>query len=387
MSHPAPQMRHLPQSMHNPLTRLPVCLRIRSIVVTSRDTCHVLIEVPRSLREQVSLQAGVLTRQQALNAGLPGEVVAWRVRSERWATIYPGIYATFTGPVSRTARLWAIALYAGPQARLSHQTAAELHRLSDEHCPLVHVSIPGSRRVRAPEGVVVHRRARLDSPWRPVGLPPHTFIDETIIDLVAAAADLDEVIAIVTGAFGRKLASEAHLKRLAGERARLRWRKELGQLIEECARGAHSPLEYRHDRDVQRAHGLPEPVKQARFRKQDGSWGYRDRCYPQYGGLVIELDGKRFHREEQRGRDTDRDNEAAVSGATLRYGWDSVTRTPCETAKQQAEALRNRGWTGSLNPCSPSCRAVPAQVNDRRDDLQGPLPGTTAGGRRRTSIR
>jgi very-short-patch-repair endonuclease len=326
-------------------------------------------EVPRSLREQVSLQAGVISRQQALSAGLPGEVVAWRVRSGRWTTIYPGIYTTFTGAVSRNAQLWATVLYAGPQAQLSHHTAAELHRLSDEPCPLVHVSIPGSRRVRPPDGVLIHRRSRLASPWQPVGLPPHTFIDETIIDLVGAALNLDEVIAVVTSAFGRKLASEAHLKRLAAERARLRWRKELDQIIDECVRGGHSPLEYRHDRDVQRAHGLPEPVKQARFRKQDGSWGYRDRFYPQYGGLVIELDGKRFHPEEQRGQDTERDNQAAVTGATLRYGWDSVTRRPCETAKQQAEALRNRGWTGRLTACSPSCRAIAGQPSPQPGQL------------------
>jgi hypothetical protein len=316
-------------------------------------------EVPRNLRERARLQAGVVSRQQALKAGLPKEVVGWSVRSGRWPPVYPGVYATFTGPISRSARLWAIVLYAGPQARLSHETAAELHRLSDERCPLVHVTIPAARRVRPPQGVVVHRSSHLSGVWQPVGMPPHTFIDETIIDLVAAAANLDEVIGLVTTAFGRRLGSESHLKRAAAERPRVRWRQELYEIIGECARGAYSPLEYRHDRDVQQAHGLPEPVKQARFRQRDGSWGYRDRYYPQYGGLVIELDGKRFHPEDQRGRDTERDNQAAVTGATLRYGWDAITCRPCETAEQQAAALRTRGWAGTLTPCSSACRAAP----------------------------
>ena len=109
---------------------------------------------------------------------------------------------------------------------------------------------------------------------------------------------------------------------------------------------------------MQRAHGLPEPVKQAKFLKPDGGGGYRDRCYPEYGRLVIELDGKRFHPDEQRGRDRERDNQAAVTGSTLRYGWNDVTRKACETAEQEAAALRHRGWTGTLTPCSPSCRAV-----------------------------
>lgn len=315
-------------------------------------------EIPRGLRERVRLQAGVVARQQALKAGMTGDAIAWSVRSGRWRQIYPGVYGTFTGPITRSARLWAVVLYAGPQARLSHETAAELHRLSDEQCPLVHVTIPVTRKAKAPKGVVIHRSCHIGSPWRPVGVPPHTFIDETIIDLVDAATNLDDVIALVTAAFGRNLASEAHLRRAAAERKKLRWRQDLDEIIAEGARGTHSALEYRHDRDVQRAHGLPEPVRQAKFRKGDGTWGYRDRCYPRYGGLVIELDGKRFHPDELRGRDRDRDNQAAVTGSTLRYGWEDVTRKPCETARQEADALRHRGWPGTLKRCSPTCLAV-----------------------------
>jgi hypothetical protein len=329
-------------------------------------------DVPPSLRSQVGLQAGVVSRQQALRAGVPAEVIAWRVRSERWAAIHPGIYATFSGSASRVAHLWAAVLYAGPQARLSHQTAAELLRLSDERSPQVHVTIPDRRRVRPQDGVVVHRAARLGRPWQPPGLPPHTFIEDTIVDLIAVAATLDEVLALVTAGFGRGLALEPHLRRAAAERGRLRWRRELDQIIAECARGAHSVLEYRYDRDVQRAHGLPEAERQAKFRQPDGTLGYRDRAYPQFGGLVIELDGRRFHPPEQRGQDIRRDNQAAVAGATLRYDWSAVTRRACETARQQAQALRNRGWTGQLTPCSPECRAVAAQP--------GPCPASRATG-------
>jgi hypothetical protein len=127
---------------------------------------------------------------------------------------------------------------------------------------------------------------------------------------------------------------------------------------------------------VQRAHGLPEPVKQARFRKPDGTWGYRDRHYPDYGGLAIELDGKRFHPDERRGHDQDRDNTAAVSGATLRYGWTDVTQQACETARQEADALRNRGWSGDLVPCSPACRAT---STGRPGPLPRPAKAGTAG--------
>ena len=198
---------------------------------------------------------------------------AWRVRSGRWATIYPGSYATFSGPVPRTARLWAAVLYAGTRARLSHETAAELLGLTDETSPYVHVTIPGSRRVRAPGGVIVHRASYLGRPWTPPGLPPHTFIEDTLVDLIAAASGVDEVIALVSAAFGRGLASAPHLRRAAAERGRLRWRRELAEIIDGCAAGAHSVLEYRHDRDVQRAHGLPAAVPPSRAARA----GYRPR--------------------------------------------------------------------------------------------------------------
>jgi hypothetical protein len=268
----------------------------------------------------------------------------------------------FTGEMTRDAWLWAAVLYAGRGAYLSHETAAEINRLGDSQSAVINVTIPANRRVRAPKGVVIHISSHKPMVWSPPGIPPYSIAEATVIDLAQSATDKDNVIALITSGFNRKLLTESHLKAVAQTRRKLRWRHELDEIISMAAGGAHSVLEYRHDLDVQRAHGLPEPVKQARFRKPDGTNGYRDRYYPEYGGLVIELDGERFHRDEQRSRDQERDNQAAVTGSTLRYGWSDVTHKSCETAKQEADALRNRGWIGKLKQCSPSCRAVTGAV-------------------------
>jgi hypothetical protein len=318
----------------------------------------VLSDIPGPVRLQVREQGGVITRRQAVQAGLSVDKITWLLKRGDWRQVHRAVYVTFTGPVSRSARLWAAVLYAGPGAYLSHETAAEINGLNDGESQAINVTIPASRRISAPPGVVIHRSSRQAMTWRPPGMPPYTVAEETVIDLAQAASAVDDVIALVTRGYGRRLLREGLLQDLAQARKKLRWRYELAEVIQAAAGGAHSPLEYRHDRDVQRAHGLPEPVKQDRFRKADGGWGFRDRCYPQFGRLVIELDGRRFHPEEQRGQDTKRDNQVAVTGATLRYGWDDVTRMACETAKQEAAALRSRGWTGVLTPCSPSCRAV-----------------------------
>jgi hypothetical protein len=318
----------------------------------------VLNDIPASARRKAREQGGVITRRQAIQAGLSADKIAWLLKRGDWCQVHRGVYVTFTGPAGRSALLWAAVLYAGRGAYLSHETAAEINGLSDGESPAISITIPASRRVSAPAGVVIRHSSRKAMTWRPPGMPPYTGAEETVIDLAQAAAAEEEVIALVTRGFGRRLLNEQRLLTLARSHKKLRWRHELDEIVPAAAGGAHSSLEYRHDRDVQRAHGLPEPVKQDRFRKPDGGWGYRDRCYPEYGRLVIELDGRRFHPDEQRGRDTERDNQAAVAGATLRYGWDDVTRKACETAEQEAAALRNRGWTGTLTPCSPSCRAV-----------------------------
>jgi hypothetical protein len=282
-----------------------------------------------------------------------------KVTSRHWRHIYPRVYATFTGPFTPDASLWAVLLYAGKGAQLSHETAAELLRLSDQRCPLIHVTIPAERRVRPVTGIVIHRSSYLEAGWRFArGVPPHTWTEETIIDLVDAAANFDDAVGWITAGFQRNLAGEARLKAVLAARKKLRWRDRLDEIIPMAAAGTHSPLEYRYDRDVERAHGLPPARRQVPFMKPDGTRGYRDRCYDQYG-LVIELDGKRFHGEDQSDRDRRRDNNAVVTtGATLRYGWEEVTSTPCETAAQLFAALRARGYQGTLKPCSAACTAL-----------------------------
>ena len=323
------------------------------------------------LRDLAGDQAGVLTRAQALDAGMSLGALRARADFGRWQRIHPGVYATFTGVIERETRLWAAVLAAGPGALLSHETAAEINRLTDRQSPFIHVTIPASRRARAPEGVRIHLSSHLSLGWRFArGVPPHTFAEETVIDLVHAATDLNDVIALVTGGFGKKRVSQGRLTEVAAARKKLRWRGDLDEIIAAAAGGAHSVIEFRYDRDVEQAHGLPSAAKQVRYTKPDGRRGYRDRCYEQFR-LIVELDGKQYHLLEHRGRDQDRDNDAtATVGSTLRYGWVDVTTRRCESARQVHAALVRRGYAGPLRPCSPTCAAFaargrPASMGDR----------------------
>jgi hypothetical protein len=290
--------------------------------------------------------------------------VRWAVRRGTWQQVYPGVYAAFTGPVRRRAQLWAALLHAGEGAILSHETAAELVGLTDRQSALISITIPNGRRVVAPRGVKIHITRQAGARWRyALGIPPHTLAEDTIIDLVNAAVSLDDAVGWVTAGFARHLTGEWPLRQAIAARARVRWRDQLDVVITLAAGGTHSVLEYRYDRDVERAHSLPRAARQAPFTKPDGSRGFRDRCYERYGPLVIELDGKRYHPDESRHHDRARDNQAAAQGgSTLRYDWNDVTRRACETASQVYAALRERGYQGQIGPCSPGCRAVGARA-------------------------
>jgi hypothetical protein len=322
--------------------------------------------IPASLRALTRDQAGVITRWQAIDAGMSSGAIAARIKFGRWRRVHFGVYATFTGPMTRDAQLWAAVLAAGPGAHLSHETAAEINRLTDRQSPFIHVTIPANRRITPPKGVIIHISSNLTFGWRFArGFPPYTFAEETVVDLVHAATDLNDVIAYVTGGFAKKRVSEGRLREVATARKKLRWRGDLNEVIVAGAGGAHSVIEYRYDHDVEQAHGLPVAAKQVAYTKPDGSRGYRDRYYEKYK-LIVELDGKQYHPLEHQGRDQDRDNDAtATVGSTLRYGWVDVTSQRCGSARQVHAALARRGYAGPFTPCSPTCAAF-ADAADRQ---------------------
>jgi hypothetical protein len=311
------------------------------------------------LDELVARQHGVLTRQQAFACGVTRAAIAAHLRAGRWQRLLGRVYAVFTGQPSRRSWLWAVALRAGRDAVLSHETAAELVGLRDEPAPVVHVTVPADRRVSRIPGAAVHLSARVGAARHPSRLPPQTRVEDTVLDLVDRAGSLDEALGWVTRAAGRRLTTAGRLRAAMARRTRLRWRAELSMALREVAAGCHSILELRYLRDVERAHGLPPAERQAVRRRRSGRW-YDDVHYRGYWTRV-ELDGRVAHPVDARGRDRLRDNAAAVAGDTvLRYGWPDVTADPCACAVQVAAVLRQHGWTGQLRPCWPGCPAAAA---------------------------
>jgi very-short-patch-repair endonuclease len=285
----------------------------------------------------------------------------------RWQPLYRGVYATFTGRPSRDALLWGAVLRAGPGAALSYGTAAELDRLADKPSTCIHVTVSPARQItlssceceRSTPKIILHRSTRLDQARHPVRTPPRTRIEETTLDLIQVSPSIDEALAWLASACGRRLTTPGRLLSSMVARSRLRWRAELVSALADVGNGVHSVLEWHYVRDVERSHGLPRANRQV-LSRIGGRTRYLDNHYQEFG-VAVELDGLAAHPADARWRDIRRDNASAEAGiVTLRYGWSDVTQEPCRVAAEIARVLRYHGWRGRPRPCGPGCAASSA---------------------------
>jgi hypothetical protein len=315
-------------------------------------------------------QHQVISATQALAAGMTEEQIRWKVKSGRWQRPYRGTYATFTGKLPRESQLWAVALRAGGRAALSHETAAEVLGFGPAASGPIHVTVPvqdnPSRTGTDFKDIVVHRNSNwlgydeqlLDLPVTPIIM--------TVLDLVESAATLDDAYGWLSRAVTSRPLPQDLIAAQLRRRKKFARRAWLTDALADIGDGVHFPVELRWTQDVERAHGLPRPTRQAR---RDGPDGRRrlDNYYERYN-LCVELDGAAYHRGEDLHRDRRRDNETLITAdaKTLRYGFREVANHPCDQAEQFARALVKQGWTAEkLKACQPGCPVAALTVTRR----------------------
>jgi hypothetical protein len=330
---------------------------------------------PEYLDRLAQIQHGVLSAPQARRGGLSKGSVRSYLQSGKWQQVHFGVYATFTGQLSRDAVLWAALLRAGPGALLSHYTAAELQRLTDRPSTAIHVTIPGSRRVLPVRGIVMHLSQRAAIAGHPTALPPRTKVEETVLDLTQSASNAEDACGWIARGLGRGLTSQARLRNALSQRQRVRFRADLIEILSPGWAGIHSALEYRYVKWVEVPHGLPRGTRQAPAAAAGGRV-YRDVLYDGYA-LIVELDGRAAHPGDTRWNDIRRDNAAVVDGImTLRFGWDDLRVRPCFVADQVYRALRRSGQV-SARPCSPLCPVARDAARHSPPQLGTPLAAKT----------
>lgn len=264
--------------------------------------------------------------------------IARLVRDGRWVPLGRGLYLA-DGRPSWSTWAWAGVRVAGEGSLVGGSAAGHLHQLLNPPA-VVDVWVPARPLPRSGD----RWRFRLDVEGRrpAPGSLPLLSLEDTVLDLAGELGELD-TIDLVHKAMRRT--SPGRLRRSMDTRSRVARRSLLASLLEDAVEGVESPLEALYRTKVERVHRLP-----AASRQHHSTGNRRDVVYLDHG-VVVELDGVRWH-QERRLRDMRRDNAHQLRGeVTLRYGWHDTFGRACLVAVQVATVLRQRGWTAPFRRC------------------------------------
>lgn len=280
-------------------------------------------------------QHGVVTRAQLAAAGVAGHRMDYRLRTGLLTRIHRGVYRV--GPVvAPWMRQMAAVLACGPDAVLSHGSAAGLWEITDPPAPdePVHVSVP--RRIRGPaHGVRVHGAfVEPNERGERFGIPV-TDVPRTLLDLVGGESALAVEAALAQAEASGLVTFEEVTARLAAHRGRAGSRG-LRAALEGFGGPAltRSKAERRLLRLLRKAEIPPPRVNEiVHGLEVDFTWPDRR--------VAVEVDGYEFHC----GRpafERDRRRDTVLTGAgwrVLRITWRQLDRRPEAFLAQLAGAL------------------------------------------------
>jgi very-short-patch-repair endonuclease len=275
----------------------------------------------------VTRQSGVISREQLLAVGVDSDRIRYALAAGRLHRVHRGVYAVGHPTLTHDGRLWAALLACGPDAVISHRSAARLHGLITY---TGRIEVTATKRVRDPS-LSVHRSRTLTAADRTTvdGIPTTT-VTRTIIDLADVAFER-----LVERALNEAERQRLHLgpldapgRRGAAKLRRARERQREGETV------TRSELEERF-LELVRAAGLPQPRVNARLH------GYEVDFHWPAERLVVEVDGADVHATRRAvHRDRERDlvlREAGLS--VMRLTWRHVTAERGRTAARLAAAL------------------------------------------------
>jgi very-short-patch-repair endonuclease len=244
-----------------------------------------------------------------------------RVEAGRWQPRPGGTFVLAGHPPSLAQARHLALLAAGPAAALSHECAAELHRLDGIRRGLVVVTLPHTRRLLHLPDVAIHRIDDLvDLDVTVVDGARTTTPTRTVIDLAAVVGDVRLQRAIESAIVGRQtrftdLAATLRRVRRQGKTGVTRLVRVLDRLDGEAPPA--SELE-RHLTKVMRRAGLRG------VRQYPLPWDAEpiDGCVDvavEASRLIVESDGRSWHaRLDAMAKDRRRDRMA------LRAGWETL---------------------------------------------------------------
>jgi very-short-patch-repair endonuclease len=271
-----------------------------------------------SLSSLARRQYGVVGRRQLISSGWSEEEVDWRLRTGRLHRLHPGVYAVGHRVIPREGRWMAAVLVSGPEAVLSHWSAAALWMIRPNSRTRIDVTVP--HRSRSSDRIRRHI-SQLPADERTVeeGIPVTT-VPRTILDL-AASESTDLVENLLRESEYLQLTDSLSvpdlLERYPGKRGTRKVHLALKRLEEEPEGRKRSPLEERFAPFLRR-HSLPIP----RFNDQIvmGANRYTVDCHWPEVREIVELDGWQGHSTKSAFReDRARDRRLHAAGYSVTH--------------------------------------------------------------------
>jgi very-short-patch-repair endonuclease len=284
-------------------------------------------------------QHGVVARAQLLALGLSGDGIKHRVRKGLLHRVRRGVYAVGRPNLGRHGRWMAAVLACGPDAVLSHESAAVLWGIRTREPSDIEIAVPRLA-ARSEPRCVIHRRVLAPSDITERHGIPVTTPTRSLLDLAgtlgpraleAAVNQADKLDLVDPEAL------RSALDAMKGRRAAPALRTLLDRRTFTLT---DSELERRFLRIARKA-GLGKPMTQVRVN------GFLVDFYWPDLKLVVETDGLRYHRTPaQQANDRRRDQVHTAAGLTpLRFTHAQVAferpyvrRTLTAVAKRSAAA-------------------------------------------------
>lgn len=260
-------------------------------------------------------QAGVVSRWQLAALGIEDRVVTRRDLAGLWRAVGPRVVAVHRGELGRDARWWTAVLHASevdtsdgaPTAALCGLTAVEAGRLTGFETRDVHVVVEHGREVddlRAGSLQVVVHETRLfrAEDLHPTLAPPRLRLPRAVVE---SASDVvreqpGRARALLAAAVQQRLLRGDDLRMVAAARRTLPGRRLILETISDAQGGAHSLPEMELLRGLRRA-GLPEPWRQRKLQRADGTW-YLDNDFADYL-VTVEVNGLQHYEQTLREHD------------------------------------------------------------------------------------
>lgn len=238
-------------------------------------------------------QNGLITRPQALAAGLSDQILRRRIAANgRWQIVLPGVYLSHNGGLTAAQREVAAALYAGKDCVLTGMTALRAHGMRVQPAEVVDVLIPATTRRQSIDFVRVRRTTKVpERPWLVGGLR-YASAARAVADAVRGRTDMDYVRSVVAGAVQQRRCTVPQLaaELRAGPR---RGSAGLRNALAEVADGVRSLAEGDLRKLIKKA-GLPEPMYNPQLFVDDEFLACPDVWWPD-AGVAGEADSREWH--------------------------------------------------------------------------------------------